>query len=250
MKHTIIRAVRCVAFTLTILFSFTARGEATVPSIPDQPAPLIVDGAFQFVEGAWAEYDMLDKPRDQAYVLRVSVLGTEQARRTWLSRRRTYRWMEFDVRMPDQPRVVVKSLARERSGGPGEVREMIIQLENYEHPIRLGRTWLRRNQEPMVNESYTWTEHRVEEKDVTHAGRTFTAWQVESTAEDGTRVEAWVSEALPPLGIYITETPDLRMQLRDWGMDARSAITGEPLGLTRWIYRQVREGMPETEQAQ
>lgn len=237
------------AAALAAGFLFGGPARAGAPSMPDQPPPLVVGEVFRFVEGAWAEYDMLDKARDQSYVLRISILGSERIRRTWFSPRRAYRWMEFDIAMPGQPRVVVKCLARERSTGPGDLQEVILQIEGFANPIRLGRLWLRQHREEMVDTRYSWSRHRVDEREISHAGRAFRAWRVEAATDDGTRVEAVVSDALPPLGLYFAETPEIRMALRDWGENARSAIRGQPVGLTRWIFQQVKTGMDEEPQA-
>ncbi len=227
---------------LSAVVQQTRAADSGAPPMPAYPAPIVVGDMFQFVEGAWAEYEILDKAEDTTFTLRMSVLDVEQVRRTWLSRSRPYRWLEFAIDMPGEPQVVVKYLARETAEGPGEPHEIIIQVPDYENPIRLGRMWLRNNEEEIVNTELVWSHHRADEEMITHAGRTFSAWRVQAEAEDGTTVVAIVSEELPPFGLYFTETPEQRMTLRDWGMDARSTITGEPLGLSRWIARQVRAG--------
>ncbi len=248
--------MKCI--THAILFAFiltsvaatpspvqTRAAEPGAPPMPTHPTPIVVGDMFQFVEGAWAEYEIFDKIQDTTFTMRMSVLGPQQVRRTWFSRRRPYRWLEFDVHMPGEPRVLINYLARETPEGPGEPHEMIIQIEEFENPIRLRRRWLRGNEDEIVDAGYEWTRQRVDEEAITHGDRSFSAWRVQAKAEDGTTVEAVVSEELPPFGLYFAETPEQRMTLRDWGTDARSTITGQPLGLTRWIARQVREGMQE-----
>ena len=233
---------------LACVFGWNPAVWAAEPAMPSQPAPMIVGAVFRFETGAWAEYDMLDKLRDQPYTLRVAVLEQEQVRRNWFSRRRPYRWMEFDVQEPGQPRVVVKGLMQELDDGPGDMRELVMQIEGYPNPLRLGPAWLRRNQEELVDVDLQWVDQRLDEREITHQGRTFTAWRVEATREDGEPVSATVSEALPPFGLYQAETPELRMTLREWGGDAQSTIQGEPLGLSRWILQQVRQAMNEADE--
>lgn len=228
------------------LFSIMAQSSAAdtgAPPLPGHPSPVIVGDVFQFVEGSWAEYEIYDKDDESTVIFRMSVLDTEQVRRTWLSRRRTYRWIEFEVTVPDESHVIIKYLARETSEGPGDPHEMIIQIEGFDNPIRVGRRFLAEDAEEFVAADFEWTRQQVDEETITHAGRTFSAWRVQAEAEDGSIVEAIVSEDLPPLGLFFTETPELRMSLLDWGMDASSQITGEPLGITRWIGRQVRDAM-------
>lgn len=219
--------------------------EAGAPPVPSYPAPIVVGDVFQFVEGAWGEYEILDKTENTTFTLRMSILNAENVRRTLFSRQRPYRWLEFEIELPDEPKVVVKYLARETSQGPGEPHEMILQIEDFKDPLRLGRMWLRGNQEDVVNDEYEWVRQQVDEEEITHAGRTFSAWRVQAEAEDGSIVEAIVSEELPPFGLYFAETSTQRMRLLDWGMEAQSKITGQPIGLSRWIARQVREGMRE-----
>ena len=220
----------------------TGLADAGAPPTPSHPPPILVGEVFQFIEGAWAEYDVLDKTDDTTYILRMSILGQEQVRRTWFSRRRPYRWLEIDVQMPEEPRVVINFLARETSDGPGDPHKMILQIEGFEDPIRFGRMWLRGSDNEIVDADFEWTRQDVDEETITHGDRSFTAWRVQAEAEDGTIVEAVVSEELPPFGLFFVETTEQRMSLRDWGTGAQSTIEGQPIGLTRWIARQVREG--------
>ncbi len=234
-----------VAGMLLLSLSLTGSVHAGEPPMPGHPPPILVGDVFQFVEGAWAEYEVLDKSDNSTFILRMSILGQERARSSMFSRRQTYRWLEFDVKIPDEPRTVINYLAEETSEGPGEPNEMIVQIEGFRDPIRFGRMWLRGSDEPVVNAAYEWTRQDVGEEVITHGGRSFTAWRVHAEAEDGTTVEAVVSEELPPFGLYFAETNEQRMTLLDWGMGAESSISGDPIGLTRWVARQVREGVSE-----
>ncbi len=229
-----------------ILLSWSLAGavNAGEPPMPDHPPPIIVGEVFQFVEGSWAEYEVLDKSDHSTFILRMSILGQERVRPSMFSRQQTYRWLEIDVKMPDEPRTVINYLAEETDEGPGDPNEMILQIEGFRDPIRLGRMWLRGSNESVVDAAYEWTRQDVGEEVITHGDRSFTAWRVQAEAEDGTTVEAVVSEELPPFGLYFAETHEQRMTLLDWGMGAESTITGEPIGLARWIARQVREGVP------
>lgn len=230
-----------------ILISLSQMGavNAGEPPMPGNPPPILVGDVFQFVEGAWAEYEVLDKSDNSTLVLRMSILGQERARSSMFSRRQTYRWLEIDVRIPDEPRAVINYLAEETDEGPGAPNQMILQIEGFRDPIRFGRMWLRGSDEPVVDAAYEWTRQDVAEEVITHGDRSFTAWRVQAEAEDGTTAEAVVSEELPPFGLYFAETNEQRMTLLDWGMGAESTITGEPIGLTRWIARQIREGVSE-----
>jgi hypothetical protein len=245
VKHRIVGIVTFIILAALSTPIQTRAADAGEPPVPDFPPPMVVGDMFQFTEGAWAEYDILDKNEQMTYILRISILEQEAVRRTWFSRRRMYRWLEFQVQMPDHPHVVVKYLGPETPEGPGEPHEMIVQIEEYEDPIRFGRMWLRDNDEQIVTADYEWSDQRVDEETITHAGRTFSAWRAQATADDGTTVEAIVSEELPPFGLYFAENSEQRMTLRDWGMGARTAITGEPVGLFRWITRQVQAAMEE-----
>lgn len=219
-------------------------GAQSPPEMPQHSAPVIVPDMFRFIEGTWAEYEMLDKNQNQSFTLKISILEQEQVRRTVLSRRRNYRWMEFEVHQPNQPSVVIRYLAREQATGPGELREAIIQMENIRNPLRLGSVWLRENDKDFVNAAYRWADVEQSEEEVTLQGHTFNTWRVVSEAKDGTTTAtAVVSEAIPPLGLYFAETSEIRMQLKNWGTNAQSAIRGQPLGLTSWIYRQMQDSM-------
>ncbi len=215
------------------------------PPLPSHPPPIIVGDVFQFIEGAWAEYEVLDKSDNSTFLLRMAILGQEQARPSMFSRSRTHRWLELDVKIPDEPRAIINLLVEETPDGPGDPNEMILQIEGFSDPIRLGRRWMRGSDEPVLDTEYEWVRQDVGEEVITHGDRSFTAWRVQTEAEDGTTVEAVVSEELPPFGLYYVETNEQRMSLRDWGLGARSTITGQPIGLARWVVRQIRAGAPD-----
>jgi hypothetical protein len=53
-------------------FGFTLSAWAqSPPDLSQQPSPVIVPELFQFAEGTWAEYEMLDKSQEQPFTLKL-----------------------------------------------------------------------------------------------------------------------------------------------------------------------------------
>jgi len=213
-----------------------------------QPAMMMVGEVFQFIPGTWAEYELFDLGAEKTFTMRVSMLESEQVRRRLFSRRRTYHWMEIAITQPDEPRVTVKVLAQETPEGPGEQHEAVVQVEGFENPIRLSRRRLAKSDDEILSTGLTWVQTQLGKEEMTHLGRTFTAWTLQAEDAEGRTMSAVVSEDLPPFGLYQVETPEMRMVLTDWGTGATSAIEGRPLGLCRWILKQIGTAMAGGEQ--
>jgi hypothetical protein len=66
---------------------------------------------------------------------------------------------------------------------------------------------------------------------------------VEAVNDNKQPVEVWISEELPPMGIFKIDTPEIGMYLVDWGSDAKSRITGTPMNFYVWIASQIGEAL-------
>ncbi len=222
---------------------------AGAPEVAAQPSVMIVGDVFQFIPGAWAEYHLLDHAKEEEYTMRIALLDSVRVRPRLFARRQKYQWMEIDVALPEQPRVTIQCLVQVTPEGPGDMHEALVQIEGFRNPLRLKRRRLRTRGADFVNPDITWSEQRLEERTITHQERSFQAWTVEASDDEGRTIEATVSADLPPIGVYHIESPAVRMTLNDWGMGATGTIHGKPLGLWRWIFRQVRGGLSEPDSA-
>lgn len=201
--------------------------------VPGQKPMLVIEDTFQFYPGAWADYQMYDKAKQESYRMKFATL-TRESRQG-----KSHIWMEIDIAMPDQPRVVTRILAEETTAGPGDAQEVIVQVDGHK-PFTIPQSFFGDSKESEVGQIQTFSNvERLESRTITHNGRSFTAWHVKSLDENGRRMTADVSEELPPLGIYAAETPDMTMNLQEWGIGATSGITGEPMNFWMWIIDQI-----------
>jgi hypothetical protein len=218
---------------------------ASDPSIPGQRPLIVIGEAFRFVHGAWACYSVRDKAANQDYRLCLAVLEGENRKKRKKDKARTpCCWMEVEVGSPDHPRVVTRFLAEQTSNGPGELLEAVVQVEGYS-PFRVPKKYLKPD-DPKVGETQVaHVVRRLEQKAIRHAGKDLWAWELEARDADGKEIRAVVNEELPPIGVYSAETDQIRMEIVDWGMDARSKITGTPTNFYVWILEQIAKEMSE-----
>jgi hypothetical protein len=74
---------------------------------------------------------------------------------------------------------------------------------------------------------------------LSHGGREFEAWIVEAVDGAGKRLKAVVSAELAPVGVYLAESDEVRMQLTDWGEGARTKIRGRVYPFWIWLAGEV-----------
>ncbi|MBM9536229.1 hypothetical protein [Desulfobulbus alkaliphilus] len=200
--------------------------------IPGQKPMPFIEGAFQFTPGAWADYVMYDKTKQQGYRMRFATLTREYRQG------RTHIWMEIGIEIPDQPRVATRILAEETTAGPGEIREVIVQMDGHK-PFNVPKSFLKDSGKEVGRLQPFMREEKPERRTVTRNDRSFDVWHVQAVDAQGLRMTAEVSEFLPPLGIYRADTAEINMRLVDHGLGAKTAIQGEPMSLWLWIMDQV-----------
>ncbi len=235
MKTNVMRTLCLISFFL--ISGICSR--ADTPGISDQPGLIVVNDVFQFLEGSWAQYDVQDHVNERDYTMRISMLNPERVRRRLFSRRRDYHWMEIDIQLPDEPRVITKVLTKVTPEGPGEMHRAIVKIDGFDHPIALSRRRLRASEGDIIKPDMTLKEEKLEQREIIHQGRSLNVWTVKAEDEEGNVTTVIISEELPPFGLYSVESPQLKMTLSDWGTGATSAIEGRPLGLIRWILHQI-----------
>lgn len=225
------RIARIVPLMLLALMAFQPWIEAG-EQIPGQKPMPMIEGAFQFSSGAWADYDMYDKAKQQGYRMKFVTLTRE------FRQGQPHIWMEIGIEMPDQPRVVTRILAEETTSGPGEVREVIVQMDGHK-PFSIPKSFLKDDEKEVGQLQPFMSQEKLERRTVTHNGRTFEVWHVQAVDEQGLRMTAEVSESLPPLGIYQADTAEMNMRLVAHGLGAQTAIQGEPMDFWLWIMDQI-----------
>lgn len=202
------------------------------PMAGQQPIPMMA-GEFQFRSGTWARY--LFKPSDQpSSELEFSILDQVKQRRG------TAWWMEIDITSKETDDVVTRVLLPETDKGPGDALKAIVQIEGY-RPFEVPRKYLKPDPKkadanPVGDFTvYTPTGDPVA-KQFTCNGRTINGMTVEALDPDGRPITIDVSPDVPPLGIVAVHSPNVSMDLLDWGDNAKTKISGKPVGLWRWVF--------------
>jgi hypothetical protein len=232
---------------LFFLLALTGHAADKTPPIPGQKPLLVIGDSFRFVEGSWAKYRILDKTKNETYLMELSILGQEQKKvRKKLT---TFRWMEVRVEMPKNPVVVTRFLADETPQGPGELQDVIVQVEGYS-PFSVPKKFYKENKKGnpgVMQVKPVQGVKNVEKRIVEHKGERIEVIDVEAVDADGRPLRASVSEALPPIGLFSAETADIKMDLEDQGLNAKSRITGTPMNFYLWVISQVADGLSEGE---
>jgi hypothetical protein len=212
----------------------------------DQAAPKArpiptVQGSFQLVPGTWAVYDIhqvADKTDSRLYFAldqRVKQ-GNVPAM-----------WIEVEVTQAEQPGVVTRFLAEETAEGPGKLLDCIVQVKGYD-PFRIPKSYLKEGKDEAPKfQTLTLpavTAGKVPSKTaLTVNGRRLQVYAVDGKDEQGRPIRAVVTEEVPPLALVSVTTPDVTMQLVDWGSGVQSRIKGKPSSLWWWITKQIGKAL-------
>jgi hypothetical protein len=218
--------------------AFTAAGaDPKKEPVPGQRQAIVVNGRFRFVPGSWAAYDVWDKRKNEHYRLTFSILGAKR------HKRKEYRWMEIDAQLEKQPRVVTRLLVEETPDGPGEMADVIVQVQGYS-AFRVPKKYYRDKRGSAVAPATgVMVRREVEKRTLKVNGRALPAILVEAEDSAGKEIRAGVSEECAPLGVVYAESEDLEMRLADFGLEAASRVKGPVLSFSFWLLEQVVEGM-------
>mgnify|MGYP005849682951 CR=1 FL=1 len=221
---------------LPLLF-FALAGDPSKP-IPGQRPLLIIEGAFRFVSGSWAAYDIHDKAKKESYRMTVSILERAERKGKPMS------WMEIDVAIPDSAGAVTRLLAVETPEGPGEIQEVIVQPRGYP-PFRVPRKYFdgKGRDEEVGGVMPARVVKRMDFRRVQRGGREIQVIEVEAEDARGRPLKAQVSEEVAPIGVCRAENDGIRMELADWGTGAKTRIDGAPRSFYLWIFEQIGRGL-------
>jgi hypothetical protein len=231
--------------TLTLMLCLLAAAGSLWPAenqVPGQKPLVIIADTFQFTAGSWARYHILDKKKNETYIMSIAILNREPVKGKPCS------WLEVEVLMKGQPRVVTRILAEETKQGPGEIQSAIVQVQGYD-PFSVPKKFLKPDKpEDQVAPIKTATViKKLQRRPVGPPGRQVQAWDVEAVTQDGQDIRAVVSEEIPPIAVYDVESPDMRMTAEDWGLGAKTKIEGTPIPFWLWLLDQIGKGLDSGE---
>jgi len=219
-------------FAVTVLLFLPGPGR-TAEKIQGQKQMMIVDDAFQFVPGSWGDYTIRDKKKKESYHFVFSVLKNERVAG------KDCAWMEIKIDMKGKPSVLTRVLMEKTAKGPGEALKAIVQIAGFD-PFTVPEKYLKEGKEKQVAPTRKYNVvKRLRQRKILFNGRTVTLWEVEAESADQHRVTAWVSNDIPPLGVFKVDIPEFGMYLNDWGTGAKSEIKGTPMNFYLWIAQQI-----------
>jgi hypothetical protein len=200
--------------------------------IEGQRPMMIVGDAFQFTPGAWSSYYVHDRAKKEYYRMYIATL--ERLTRDG----KACSWMEVGVTPEKDPAVVTRFLVEETRSGPGEILDVIVQVQGYS-PFTVPESFYRGEEKDVGHFKGSAVAQRISRRVIPIGGRSVNAWDVEAVDDKGEPMEALVSEDVAPIGVVMAESPLIGMYLADWGAGAKSKIEGTPVNFYVWLMMQM-----------
>jgi hypothetical protein len=219
------------AFSLVV----SCAGPAAGQSIKAQKPVMMIGDVFQFNEGSWATYTLHDKKEDTYYSMTMSIL--ESVRRNG----KDCAWMEVEIET-EKELVVTRFLTEKTKTGPGDLLAAIVGVYGME-PFSIPQKMMKDANKQVPPLQVGHVVKRVEQKRLSFDGESLDVWSVEAADPKGAPISAMVSLGVAPIGVVMADTDEISMYLEAWGGDARTHITGTPMGFMEWILSQVGKGM-------
>ncbi len=233
MSRTFRSAIVSVAL---LALSFPVQAQPQGSRMPEVPR---LFGQFAPREGVWAQYAVLDKQTMRESKMRMAIVGTEGD---------SY-WYEVWLQDEDS-RNVIKLLVTGDPNDSDNIQRMIMKSgegQATEMPrdfVVMGRKMAvhmfetRSGVGPPPEQGVKVEE--VGQREVTVPAGKFTTTQSRIIGADGNEVGSFdLSPEVPPFGVVTSETAQTKMDLLAFGKDAKTAITEEPVKISK------PPGMPE-----
>lgn len=197
-----------------------------------RPVPLVA-GAYELTPGTWADYTVRNLPSNTTYRLHMAVLERGVHGKT------PGVWMEIGVTSTNDPGVLTRVFAEDTSNGMGRVLQATVQVEGTDPFVVPGRYLKKEKGKGVGNfRPVTVITNSVDEV-MNWKGRDITVRKLEARDDEGRVTEIIATHDVPPLGIVLVRAPNMEMNLDDWGDGATTKLTGKPIGLYRWLWRQI-----------
>jgi len=219
-----------LAAVVVVAGLFVPQGQAA--EVEGQRPMMIVGDAFQFTPGAWSSYYVHDRAKKEYYRMYIATL--EKLTRDG----KPCSWMEVGVTPEKDPAVVTRFLVEETRSGPGEILDVIVQVQGYS-PFTVPESFYKGEKKDVGDFKGAAVARRIARQVIPIGGRNVNAWNVEAVDAGGGTMEALVSEEVAPIGVIMAESPQIGMYLSDWGGGAKSKIEGTPVNFYVWLMMQM-----------
>jgi hypothetical protein len=220
--------------TVVIAFARLAIAQGHAAEIKGQRPMMIVGDTFQFTPGAWANYFIHDREKNEYYKMYIATLDRLTCEGKGCS------WMEVGVTPEKDPAVVTRFLVEETRSGPGEILDVVVQVQGYS-PFIVPKSFYKgeTTDKDVGNFQGAAVAKRIAKRMIPVSGRTVSAWDVEAVDAGGGAMNALISEEVAPIGVIMAENPLMGMYLADWGTGAKSKIEGPPVNFYWWLMMQM-----------
>lgn len=227
MKTRIIGWILAASVLALVLPASPAQQE----NVPGQKSFPAIRDSFQFTPGAWAEYNIFDKAKNENYRMWIATLAKETIQG------KPYSWLEIEVEMKDSPVVVTSILAEETADGPGRIEKAVVQVKGMS-AFNVPKKYLQGQDQEVSQFKPAHVVKKLSGKKITRGDKTIDVLAVEAENEKGEKMTAMVSVQLPPIAICDAETADLKMTAINWGAGAKTKIEGPALPFFLWVIEQ------------
>ena len=223
-----------ILVAVVIAAACLAAARVQADEIKGQRPMMIVGDTFRFTPGAWASYFVHDREKKEYYRMYIATLERLNCDG------RACSWMEVGMTPEKDPAVVTRFLVEETRNGPGELLDVIVQVQGYS-PFTVPKSFYEgeATDKEVGNFQGAAVVKRIARRIIPIGGRAVNAWDVEAVDAKGGPMDALVSEEVAPIGIIMAESPLFGMYLSDWGGGAKSKIEGTPVNFYVWLMMQM-----------
>ena len=199
-----------------------------------QQDTMFLQDTFCWVPGAWAEYHLVRGSTSTPLRFRMAITELDT------SSVPAKAWVEVGIGPTNGAMIITRMKLEANDSGPGDPLEAIMQLPGSD-PIAVPRKHLKSGKASGTRAlRWTCTSAQPAWSNMTWLGQEITVAEMTATNSTGARSTVFVSSNVPPLCIVSASATNMEMRMVAWGGNATSSIAGKPVGLLRWIWRQIR----------
>jgi hypothetical protein len=225
-----------VVFVLTFMITMGYSGMTRAEDIQGQRPMMFIGEAFQFIPGTWSQYMIHDRLKNEHYQMVMAILEKTKVDGKPCS------WMEIEITSLKNPPVITRMLVEETKSGPGDIKEVIVQIKGYA-PFTVPQKYFEGSDKEVGQFKPAFVKKRINQRRVTLNNREMVAWEAEAVDDKGKTTRALVSESVLPIGVIMAENEEMRMYLSQSGGNAKTRIEGSPMNFYLWLLMQVGQGV-------
>lgn len=209
-----------LGFSVTILFtSRPTEARNTLPGmLPKKVFPMeLKEVTAKTKVGSWVEYSTKDIDKKQRFTWRIALVGKEGKNK---------KWWEYVLTWGRLRSVIIKVLIESTKHDPAKVKKMIWKPAGHQAvylPVEKGKKMME-----LYSPRFKGKVKKVSTGPLTVVGGTFKSDHFKAKDRRGRKIQFWVSEGVPVIGLVKLLSPGMRLELVKYGQNAKSMITEKP----------------------